>query len=185
VRPDVVLLDAALPGGPPSVGRILGIEPRARVVVFAVRETSDNIIAWAEAGVAGYVPRTVALTEIGALLASIMRGEQTCSARVAASLLRRVSHAPIVGHDRGHKQLPLPLTAREMQIVELLAAGLSNKDIARRLNIGVATTKSHVHSVLGKLGVQRRGQAALWVRDRHTGGASASSALSATIRPRA
>src|SRR5262249_54941190 len=91
LHPGLVLLDAALSDGPRSVGHILAAEPRARVVVFAVTETSDNVIAWAEAGVAGYIPRTVSLTEIVGHLASIMRGEQTSSAEVTASLLRRLS----------------------------------------------------------------------------------------------
>jgi DNA-binding NarL/FixJ family response regulator len=56
------------------------------------------------------------------------------------------------------------LTARELQIVELIGAGLSNKDIARHLNIGLATTKSHVHNMLEKLELQRRGQIAPWIR---------------------
>jgi DNA-binding NarL/FixJ family response regulator len=167
LRPELVLLDAALPDGPRSVGRILAVEPRAKVAVFAVTETSDNVIAWARAGVAGYIPRTVALTEIVAHLASILRGEQTSSAEVTASLLRRLSRPAGLCNDPGDAELMLTLTAREMQIVELLAAGLSNKDIARRLNIGVGTTKSHVHNVLGKLRVQRRGQAALHARGVH------------------
>jgi DNA-binding NarL/FixJ family response regulator len=58
------------------------------------------------------------------------------------------------------------LTAREIHIVELISAGLSNKDIARRLKIGVSTTKSHVHNLLGKLDVRQRGQAVVRIRDR-------------------
>lgn len=166
MRPEIVLLDAALPWGPEAVGCILGIERRLKVVVFAVTETSDNVIAWAKAGVAGYIPRTAALTDVASLLASIMHDEQACSARVAASLLRHLSLAASAAGDRTVAPAALALTTREMQVVELLAAGLSNKDIARRLNIGVATTKSHVHNLLGKLGVQRRGQVALWMRDR-------------------
>jgi DNA-binding NarL/FixJ family response regulator len=164
-KPDLVLLDAALSDGPRSVSCIHAVEPRTKVVVFAVTETCDNIIAWAEAGVAGYIPRTVALTEIVGCLASIMHGEQPSSAEVTGSLLRRLSRPASLCDDPGDAEPVLALTAREIQIVELLAAGLSNKDIARRLNIGVGTTKSHVHNVLGKLRVQRRGQAALHARE--------------------
>jgi DNA-binding NarL/FixJ family response regulator len=64
------------------------------------------------------------------------------------------------------KQLLVPkLSARELQIIQLIGAGLSNKDIARQLNIGVATTKSHVHNLLGKLALQRRGQITHWVAE--------------------
>jgi DNA-binding NarL/FixJ family response regulator len=173
-----VLLDAALPWGPDAVGCIHGISRHLKVVVFAVAETSDNVIAWAKAGVAGYIPRTAALTDVASLLASIMQDEQACSARVAASLLRHLSEAANAGGERSGAPAALALTAREMQVVELLAAGLSNKDIARRLNIGVATTKSHVHNLLGKIGVQRRAQVARWMRDRHVAGAAPPVAIS-------
>jgi two-component system nitrate/nitrite response regulator NarL len=172
LRPEIVLLDAALQWGPDAVGCIHGIARNLKVVVFAVTETSDNVIAWAKAGVAGYIPRTAALTDVASLLASIMHDEQTCSARVAASLLRHLSDAATASGERNGAPAALALTAREMQVVELLAAGLSNKDIARRLNIGVATTKSHVHNLLGKLGVQRRAQVARWMRDRHVASAA-------------
>jgi two-component system nitrate/nitrite response regulator NarL len=185
LRPETVLVDAALPEGPQSVNRILVVEPRTKVVVFAVTETPDNIIAWAEAGVAGYIPRTAAITEIAALLLRIMKGEQNCSAQVAASLLRRLSQPIGFANGQADAVPTLMLTARETQVVELLAAGLSNKHIARRLNIGVATIKSHVHNVLGKLGVQRRSQAGLWMRHHHAGGSHCSPAVPAATRPRA
>jgi DNA-binding NarL/FixJ family response regulator len=169
VRPEIVLLDAALQCGPEAVGCVLQVERRTKVVVFAVTETSDNVIPWARAGVAGYIPRTAALSDVASQLVSIMRDEQRCSPRVAASLLRHMSQAANAGGERTDAPAALPLTAREMEIIELVAAGLSNKDIARRLNIGVATTKSHVHNLLGKLRVQRRGQVALWMRDHAIG----------------
>ena len=60
---------------------------------------------------------------------------------------------------------PPMLTTRETQIAQMIVAGMSNKDIARRLNIGLATAKTHVHHLLGKLNLQRRGQAASWMRE--------------------
>jgi DNA-binding NarL/FixJ family response regulator len=164
LSPDIVLLDAAFPEGSDSVGRILVVAPQVKVVVFAVAETSDNIITWAQAGVAGYIPRTAALSDVAPLLLAIMRDEQPCSAHVAAGLLRRL-HATIESGPDGSDLTALPaLTFREMQVIELIGIGLSNKDIARRLNIGLGTTKSHVHNLLSKLNIQRRSQAALWLR---------------------
>ena len=63
-------------------------------------------------------------------------------------------------------QLPPPLTRRELEIIQLINDGLTNKEIARRLAIGLATTKSHVHNLLTKLGLERRSQAAKWIRER-------------------
>ena len=99
VRPDIVLLDAALPDGSQSVGRVLSTMPEAKVVVFAEAETADDIIAWAEAGVAGYIPRTTALSDVVPLLLTIVQGEQDCSGYVAAGLLRRLCRTGGAGRD--------------------------------------------------------------------------------------
>jgi len=160
-QPDLLLLDAALPQGARTAARIRDTVPHLPVVVLAVAETPETIIAWAEAGVAGYVPRTAALADLAPLLRDIMRGEQRCEAAVAAGLLRRVSSMASAATGRQ----AAALTVREREIVQLIGTGLSNKDIARRLNIGLATTKSHVHNLLGKLKLQRRGQAASWMRE--------------------
>jgi DNA-binding NarL/FixJ family response regulator len=137
---DIVLLDEAFPDGPAVIGRIRNIAPQILVVAIAVAETAENIITWAEAGVAGYVPRTASLAEIVPLLVEIRLGKQPCLASVAAGLLRRLY---IVGG----------------------ANGMSNKDIARHLDIGVATAKTHVHNLLRKLNLRRRGQTAMWMRE--------------------
>jgi two-component system nitrate/nitrite response regulator NarL len=161
---DIVLLDARISGGTTAVRRAIEIAPGMRVVVSAVRETEDDIVAWAEAGVIGYIPRTTALADFVRLVVDIHSGEQACSRRVATGLLRRIalSARQAIGRSAA---LPGPtLTKRERQVAELIMAGLSDKEIARRLNISVATTKSHVHNLLGKLSVQRRNQVAECLR---------------------
>jgi DNA-binding NarL/FixJ family response regulator len=164
---DIVLLDEALPGGLAAVGQIRGVAPQVPVVVIAVAETVEKVIAWAEAGAAGYVPRTASLADFVPLLVDIRRGNQPCSASVAGGLLRRLSNGGTT-NGRNHNVTVLStLTARETQIAQMIAAGMSNKDIARRLNIGLATAKTHVHHLLGKLNLQRRGQAASRMRE-HT-----------------
>jgi DNA-binding NarL/FixJ family response regulator len=164
-QPDIVLLDQALPDGPAAIARIRDVAPRALVVVIAVAETPDEVIAWAEAGATGYIPKTASLADVARLLVGNLRGMQTCSESVAAGLLRRLS---TVGNASGGNHGPTPapvLTAREAQIAQMIVAGMTNKDIARRLEIGVATAKTHVHHLLGKLNLQRRGQAAVWMSE--------------------
>jgi DNA-binding NarL/FixJ family response regulator len=168
--PDVVLLDAAFPHGTRSIRPILDAAPGSRVVALALTETEDNVVAWAEAGAAGYVPNTAGLAELAVMLATIVNGAQACSARVAAGLLRRIAEGGASSDRSARLQSmttppPASLTARERQIVGMIGTGMSNKEIARNLSIGVATTKSHVHNLLGKLNIQRRGQAAAWVRE--------------------
>ncbi|MGB8898415.1 MAG: response regulator transcription factor [Methylocella sp.] len=164
-RPDIVLFDGGVPDGAAAIGRIRHVAPQIPIVVMAVAETAADVIAWAEAGAAGYIPKTAGLGEIAPLLVGIAQGKQACSESVAAGLLRRISGTR---NANGGNPItpPTALTAREAQIVQMIATGMSNKDIARRLNIGLATAKTHVHHVLGKLNLQRRGQAADWLHYR-------------------
>jgi DNA-binding NarL/FixJ family response regulator len=162
LRPDLVLLDAALPNGIAGVRQLRETTARPRVVVFAVTESIESVVNWAEAGIAGYIPSNAGLADLSELVTDIAAGRQVCSGSVSAGLIRRIAATAI--WPGGHKRSPAKLTKREVEIVGLIGTGLSNKQIARHLNIGVATTKSHVHSVLNKLNLQRRGQAANWAR---------------------
>ena len=98
------------------------------------------------------------------MIGDIGTGKQPCSASVAAGLLQRI--ATSVAPQPKSESATQTLTPRELEIVRLISVGLSNKEIARRLNIGLATTKSHVHNALAKLNVQRRGQVASWMQSR-------------------
>ncbi|HXW25957.1 MAG TPA: response regulator transcription factor [Xanthobacteraceae bacterium] len=164
LRPAVVLLDAAFPGGMGAVTQLSAIIPQASVVVFAIAETEENVLAWAEAGVAGYVPNTASVSDLIALIGQISRGEQACPSRIAGSLLRRVATS---GRATASGASAPPLTRREFEILRLICDGLSNKDIARRLSISLGTTKSHVHNLLGKLSVQRRAEATRFYAAHH------------------
>jgi two-component system nitrate/nitrite response regulator NarL len=161
--PDLVLIDAALPDGIAAVGRLRSLAPKIRIIALAVAETEAEVIAWAEAGACGYVPRSAALADLVGFLSGIMRGEQTCSTRVAAGLLRWIADGPRVG--TATARVRPALTAREEEIASLIGSGLSNKEIARRLKICLATTKSHVHNILEKLELERRGQVSCWLRE--------------------
>jgi two-component system, NarL family, nitrate/nitrite response regulator NarL len=161
--PDLVLIDAALPDGLTAVGRLRRLAPKIRIIALAVAETEAEIIAWAAAGACGYVPRSAALADLVGFLSGIMRGEQTCSTRVAAGLMRWIADGPRIAAVTAHARPAL--TVREEEIASLIAAGLSNKEIARRLKICLPTTKSHVHNILGKLELERRGQVSRWLRE--------------------
>jgi two-component system, NarL family, nitrate/nitrite response regulator NarL len=164
-RTDIVLFDARTPDGPSLVRRALDLAPDLRIIACSVRETEDEIIAWAEAGVIGYIPRTAALADFVRLIIDIHNGEQMSSGRVVTGLLRRIAIAARKP-TRSDTGLPLPpLTRRERQAAELISGGLSDKEIARQLNISLATTKSHVHNLLSKLNLQRRSQVAECLRD--------------------
>jgi two-component system, NarL family, nitrate/nitrite response regulator NarL len=162
IAPDIILIDTAFPDGFATVRWIRQFAPEVRIVALALAEREDEVIAWVESGVSGYIPRSTALNDMVAILEATIRGEQMCSPQVASGLVRRLAA-------EGMRQRPTEaatLTRRELEIIKLINEGLTNKEIARRLAIGLATTKSHVHNLLAKLGLERRSQAAKWLRER-------------------
>jgi DNA-binding NarL/FixJ family response regulator len=166
LEPDVVLLDLAGADAPALVRALLDSAPSARVVALGVTEAEDDVLPLAEAGVAGYVTRDGTVDDLLATVESVAAGETICSPRITATLLRRVA---LLARDRRDRE-PSPerdLTSRERQVVALIDEGLSNKEIAMRLRIELATVKNHVHNILDKLHVRRRGEAAAAIRGRH------------------
>lgn len=159
--PDVVLVDMAMADGPALVRAIHELGPEIKVVALSVAETEGDVCACAEAGVAGYVLRQASLPDFVAALESATRGEAFFSPRMAASLLRRVA---TLAATQPEGLARIHLTPREREITQLLDEGLANKDISRRLGIELATVKNHVHNILEKLHVHRRGEAAARVR---------------------
>jgi DNA-binding NarL/FixJ family response regulator len=161
VPPGLVLLDQALPGSLETLRGLRRLHPTCRVIALGMPDQEEAILAWAEAGAAGFVPRDASLTDLLETIHSTLRGELLCTPRVAASLLRRLASRAAAGPANPPRQ---PLTAREAEIVRLIDEGLSNKEIATRLGIEVATVKNHVHNLLEKLRVHRRAEAATRLR---------------------
>ncbi len=157
--PDVVLVDAAMADGVAAIRAVRQASPASRVIVLTVSDVDGQLLRFAEAGIAGYVTRDGSQADLVAAIESVERGEAVCSPRAAAALLERVAvlaSEPPPADGR--------LTARESEILDLLEAGLSNKEIGARLFIGVPTVKTHVHNILKKLGASRRGEAAARAR---------------------
>jgi two-component system, NarL family, nitrate/nitrite response regulator NarL len=140
---------------------IAGAAPHAQVIAVGVFETEQQVIACAEAGVAGYLLRHESLAQLGAVVQSVLRGETICSPQVAATLLRRVA---TLAAERRSADGTAQLTVREREVLQLVDLGMSNRDIAERLSIEVRTVKNHVHNILEKLQVHRRGEAAARLR---------------------
>jgi two-component system, NarL family, nitrate/nitrite response regulator NarL len=159
MHPDVLLLDISMPGSLELVQTIATALHPVRVIALALED--DEVMECAEAGIAGFVRRGASLEDVVATIQSVARGELVCSPQVAAALLRRLG--TLAATHRAHPPLN-GLTRREREIVELIDQGLSNKDIARRLSIEVATVKNHIHNLLEKLRLHRRGEAAAYVR---------------------
>jgi two-component system nitrate/nitrite response regulator NarL len=158
---DVALLDAALDEGTAAVRALHGAAPTLRVVVLAVRGSVADAVEWAEAGVAGFVECDESLDALLDKVDEAARGETRCSPQLTAALIGRVA---TLAEERRVPGRASTLTSRELQIAGLLERGLSNKEIAASLRIGLPTVKNHVHSILEKLQVTRRGEAAAVLR---------------------
>ncbi len=156
--PSMIIVDASHPDGTALVATVRASLPKVSVVVLTTGERDEEFLAWADLGISGYLGPD---TSVGDLLSAVRRvemGEVVCPARLTALLLNRFANRS--NSERVDRAGIFTLTAREREIAELLADGLSNKLIARRLQLALATVKNHVHSILEKWDCRSRGEAA-------------------------
>ena len=154
LNPDVTLMDLQLPrmGGVEAITRIRASSPAARFIVLTTFDGDEDIFRAMQAGAKAYLLKGMDLDELVTTIRSVHAGKGRIPYAVAEKLAERVS---------GQQ-----LTARELGTLERIVAGRSNKEIASDLNISEATVKSHVNSLLGKLGVEDRTQAAIMALQR-------------------
>jgi two-component system nitrate/nitrite response regulator NarL len=159
--PLIVLLDMSALSST-SMARLIGRSvPTARIVALAVPETEPHVLACAEVGAVGYVPREGSMDDLISVVRLAARGEAQCSPVIVGGLLRRVA---ALSKDRDKQGAARELTSREMEIASHIAVGLSNRAIAARLSIELCTVKNHVHNILDKLGASGRGDIAEYLR---------------------
>ena len=139
------------------------LAPESTVVAVGVGDSDDDVVHCAELGVVGLLPSDATLRDLEALVLSIGRGESSCSPRVTAALLRQVATAARERRDTSPPFLER-LSPREHEVLHLIEQGRTNKEIGRMLGIEVRTVKNHVHNLLQKLEVTRRGEAAARLR---------------------
>ncbi len=172
LAPDVVLLDMTMNQSSRLAQRMMQRYPNIKIVALAVPEDEENIFECAQAGLAGYVARESSLDELIETVRCAANGEFRCSAKIAACVFHRVQQgklaqetgqpesvqsAPVQTEQKCSRFITL-LTKREQQIMDLMAEGLSNKQISSALFIEVSTVKNHVHNILVKLQVSSRAQ---------------------------
>ena len=160
-RPKVVLVDVATPDGLSGLRALRDAVPGVRVIALAVGEVEHDVIAWAEAGAAGFVVHDASCEDLCRAVAGAARDETVCTPWITSTLLRHVASQ---ARDPADADPTHALTAREREVVALIEQGLSNKEIAREMRIEVPTVKNHVHHLLEKLSVRRRGEAAALLR---------------------
>jgi DNA-binding NarL/FixJ family response regulator len=153
----VIVVDIATEDCLATIRALAGETSCARIVAFAVDENSVDIPSYAEAGIAGYVSSDATVEELAATVESVTHGEAFSSPKVTAALFRRIASLAMEG--RAAANVP-PLSRREEEVLSLIRRGLSNKEIANHLTIELTTVKNHVHSLLRKLQVGSRAEAA-------------------------
>ena len=154
-RPDVVLMDLVMPDGDgvEAIRDLLAAAPGTRVLVLSSFADDEKVFAAMQAGAAGYLLKDVAPDQLAEAVRDVHRGRPALHPDVAARLMRRVA-------DPGGPALEV-LTPRERDVLQLVVEGFANKQIARRLRITEKTVKTHVSSILQKLGVHDRTAAAV------------------------
>lgn len=129
-----------------------------KLVALGLDEVEEKILRFVEAGAAAYVLKEVSVEELVRTLKRLGDGETVCSPKLALSMFSRLAH--LARARRREENLEaFDLTMREMEILRLVARGLSNKEIARDLCLSFHTVKNHVHNILDKLKVEHRSQA--------------------------
>lgn len=167
LRPQVVLMDLRMPvlDGAAATRRIRDAFPETRVIVLTTFDEDEAIFDGLRSGAIGYLLKDAPTDKLYEAIRAAARGESflqpSVAARVVAEFARLAEKAPAAGN----QSLAEPLSARELEILRLLAGGATNREIAARLVLAEGTVKNHVTNILTKLGVADRTQAALRARD--------------------
>jgi DNA-binding NarL/FixJ family response regulator len=159
IGPCVVLMDLNLPGmsGVEATQRITAVAPLARVLVLTVFVDDQHVIDALLAGACGYVLKDAPIEQIIEGIRAAARGESSISPRIASRLVRRLREPGEIEPSA----MAEPLTPRELEVLELIARGLDNSEIAQALYLSQHTVKNHVSTILMKLQVENRLQAAV------------------------
>jgi len=164
LKPDLILMDVEMPvmGGVEATRRIRDELPNVKVVILTVSEADDPLFDAIRFGAHGYLLKDLRPEQLYELIRAVMRDETVISPAIAGRLMREF-------RDGATRRTVLPeedgpvLTRREIQIMQLVSQGLSNKEIGVRLSITEGTVKNHVHNALEKLQLENRIQAAAYV----------------------
>lgn len=159
--PDLILMDVSMPGGGglEATRRIKEEMPSTRIVILTVSEEDHTVFEAVRSGAEGYLLKDIRPQELFGMLRGVFRGEAPISRGTAAKIIKGLARRPA-----GERDAPAspPITPREKQVLELVATGAANKEIAAALHISEHTVKKHLRNILEKLHLENRVQAALF-----------------------
>jgi len=155
-RPDLILLDLSMPllNGLEALPQLLEIVPDAKIVILTVSEEDDDLLKVIQGGAHGYLVKNLNAEDFLKLLGGLERGEAAVTGRTAARLMARLADNRLPA-----KTLTEDLTARELELLELVGEGFSNRALSEKLSISTNTVKYHLKNIFQKLGAQNRAEA--------------------------
>jgi NarL family two-component system response regulator LiaR len=158
LAPDVILMDLVMPGkdGIDAIRHITAHDTQARILVLTSFATDDRVFPAIKAGAQGYLLKDSGLEDLVLAIRKIFAGEPVLHPSVARKLLREISET------KPERPAPEPLTARELEVLGLIAKGANDSEIAQRLTIAEVTVRTHVSNILAKLHLANRVQATLY-----------------------
>lgn len=162
--PDVVLLDVHLPdgGGEGVIAGVAPTRPGVKFLALSVSDAAEDVIGVIRAGARGYVTKTISGAELADAIDRVAQGDAVFSQRLAGFVLDAFREGKPIGSDAELDTL----TAREREVLQLIARGYRYKEIAARLNLSVKTVEAHVSSVLRKLQLSSRHELSRWAQQR-------------------
>lgn len=165
LKPDIVLMDFSLPDGTgaDATRMIVQEDPRCKVVFLTMSDKDEDLLAAIRSGAVGYLMKNLAPSKLVAALRSVQKGEGALSRSMTLRLMKEFSRTK-EPEPLGEPALG-KLTLREKELLAELAAGKSNQEIAQQLSISENTVKYHVHSILEKLNLRDRKEAASFARE--------------------